>query len=44
MEGISRALRVFLKQEIPPQYKLVYPADGETGLVTATVSQEVREC
>ena len=42
IEGISRALRIFLGLDKPPQYKLVHPAGGEANLVTATVSSDVR--
>lgn len=42
MEGIARALRVFLGKEKPPQYKLVYPPGGEKDLITTTIAPEVR--
>jgi phenylalanyl-tRNA synthetase beta chain len=42
IEGISRALRVFLGKAEPPRYKLAMPAGGEAGLLTVTISPEVR--
>ena len=41
IEGISRALRVFLDKDVAPQYKLVYPPEGKH-LLTVTCSPEVR--
>lgn len=41
IEGIARALRVFLGKDRPPVYKLVLPSGGEESLVTATISEEV---
>ena len=42
IEGIARALRMFLGKDQPPNYKLVYPPGGDNGLLTVTVSPEVR--
>ena len=42
IEGIARALRIYLGKEKPPQYKLVYPKGGEASLITATIAPEVR--
>lgn len=41
IEGIARALRVFLGKAEAPRYKLVYPAGGEADLLTVTVKPEV---
>jgi Phe-tRNA synthetase beta subunit B1 domain len=41
IEGISRALRIFLQKDIPPDYKLVFPSGGEKNLLAVTVSAEV---
>ena len=41
IEGIARALRIFLGLDRAPQYKLKYPARGEADLVTATIAPEV---
>jgi len=43
IEGISRALRVYLGKDVPPLYKLVYPPGGEDSLVTATISPETKQ-
>lgn len=43
IEGISRALRVFLGVDKAPNYRLVYPQGGEANLLTVTVAPEVRE-
>lgn len=40
IEGISRALRVFLGKDKPPLYKLVPPKDGN--LITTIIAPEVR--
>ncbi|KIY49327.1 phenylalanyl-tRNA synthetase subunit beta [Fistulina hepatica ATCC 64428] len=40
IEGISRALAVFLGKVEAPRYKLVYPQRGEAALVTATIHPE----
>ncbi|KIJ70087.1 hypothetical protein HYDPIDRAFT_178449 [Hydnomerulius pinastri MD-312] len=42
IEGISRALKVFLGQGEAPQYKLVYPPGGEDSLVTVHISPETQ--
>ncbi|KZT74396.1 phenylalanyl-tRNA synthetase subunit beta [Daedalea quercina L-15889] len=42
IEGIARALRIFLGLDKPPQYKLVYPAGGESELLTTTVAPETK--
>ena len=41
IEGIARALRVFLGLDKPPQYKLAYPPGGEADLITTTITKEV---
>jgi phenylalanyl-tRNA synthetase beta chain len=41
IEGIARALRVFLEKTKAPQYKLVYPPGGESKVLTVTCSPEV---
>ena len=41
IEGIARALRVFLGKGKAPEYRLVYPPGGEKNLVEVTVAQEV---
>ena len=41
IEGIARALRIFLGKDKPPQYKLKYPEGGENALISATISPEV---
>lgn len=41
IEGIARALRIFLGLDKPPQYKLAYPPGGEGDLITTTVTEEV---
>lgn len=33
---------MFLGKDQPPNYKLVYPPGGDNGLLTVTVSPEVR--
>ncbi|KAF8529050.1 phenylalanyl-tRNA synthetase [Hysterangium stoloniferum] len=43
IEGIARALRIFLKKDTPPDYKLVLPSGGEERLLTVTVSPEVAQ-
>ncbi|EIW61912.1 phenylalanyl-tRNA synthetase [Trametes versicolor FP-101664 SS1] len=40
IEGIARALRVFLELDKPPQYKLAFPPGGEADLLTATIEPE----
>ncbi len=41
IEGIARALRIFLEKGEAPRYKLVYPPGGESDLLTVTVHPEV---
>ncbi|KAL6309522.1 hypothetical protein BKA93DRAFT_723109 [Sparassis latifolia] len=43
IEGISRALRVFLGLDKPPIYKLVYPKGGKKDLITVTVAPETKQ-
>ncbi|KIP12738.1 hypothetical protein PHLGIDRAFT_17506 [Phlebiopsis gigantea 11061_1 CR5-6] len=43
IEGIARALRVFLGKDSPPVYKLVYPEGGEGSLVAATITKETQQ-
>ncbi|KAI9512203.1 phenylalanyl-tRNA synthetase subunit beta [Russula earlei] len=43
IEGIARALRVFLKKEKAPEYKLVFPHGGEKGLIEVTVGPETAQ-
>ncbi|EGN92994.1 hypothetical protein SERLA73DRAFT_98289 [Serpula lacrymans var. lacrymans S7.3] len=43
IEGISRALRVFLGKAEAPSYKLVYPPGGEKDLLTVTVHPETQQ-
>ncbi|KAF8351341.1 phenylalanyl-tRNA synthetase subunit beta [Amanita rubescens] len=40
IEGIARALRIFLEKGEAPRYKLVYPPGGESDLLTVTVHPE----
>ena len=42
IEGIARALRIFLGLDKPPQYKLKYPPGGEADLITTTMTLDVR--
>jgi phenylalanyl-tRNA synthetase beta chain len=42
IEGISRALRVFLGKDQAPNYRLVHPSDEDKRLLTVTLSPEVR--
>lgn len=42
IEGIARALRVFLKKDEAPEYTLAYPPGGDSKLLTVTVGPEVR--
>lgn len=41
IEGIARALNTFLQRTEAPIYKLVYPLEGESELLTVTVDAEV---
>ncbi len=43
IEGIARALQVFLKKGRAPEYRLVYPPGGEKDLVEVTVAPEVSQ-
>ncbi|KAF8484915.1 phenylalanyl-tRNA synthetase subunit beta [Russula ochroleuca] len=43
IEGIARALRVFLGKGKAPEFRLVYPAGGEKGLVEVTVAPETAQ-
>jgi phenylalanyl-tRNA synthetase beta chain len=43
IEGIARALRVFLNKGKAPEYRLVYPPGGEKDLVEITVAPEVSQ-
>ncbi|KAF9008947.1 hypothetical protein BDQ17DRAFT_1349257 [Cyathus striatus] len=40
LEGISRALRIFLGKQEAPRYKLVYPRGDESKLLTVTVHSD----
>ncbi|KAF8076528.1 hypothetical protein FPV67DRAFT_421019 [Lyophyllum atratum] len=42
IEGIARALRIFLQKNEAPHYKLVYPPGGESQLLTITCDPEVK--
>lgn len=42
IEGIARALRIFLGKEKAPEYKLVPPAGGVDNYLTITIKPEVR--
>jgi len=43
IEGIARALRVFLHKGKAPEYKLVYPPGGEKSLIEVTVAPETAQ-
>ncbi|KAH9482375.1 Phenylalanine--tRNA ligase beta subunit [Psilocybe cubensis] len=43
IEGIARALRVFLQLSEAPKYKLAYPPSGEAGLLTVTIDKETEK-
>ncbi|TFK29380.1 phenylalanyl-tRNA synthetase subunit beta [Coprinopsis marcescibilis] len=43
IEGISRALNVFLGRTEAPKYRLVYPEGGETELLTTTIDPETAQ-
>ncbi|KAJ8523421.1 hypothetical protein ONZ45_g133 [Pleurotus djamor] len=43
IEGLARALNVFLGKASAPQYKLVLPPGGESDLLTVTVSPETKQ-
>ena len=42
IEGIARALRVFLGKDKPLVYKLHIPPGGERELIETTIAPEVR--
>ena len=42
IEGISRALRIFLGKNQAPRYKVVLPQGGESDIVSVTCSPDVR--
>lgn len=42
IEGIARALRIYLGKDRTTPYKLVYPPGGESNLITATIAPDVR--
>ncbi|KAK2466310.1 hypothetical protein APHAL10511_001952 [Amanita phalloides] len=42
IEGIARALRIFLEKDEVPRYKLVYPSGGEPDLLTVTIHPETK--
>lgn len=41
IEGIARALRVFLTLDKSPEFKLVYPPGGKDDLLTISIAPEV---
>ncbi|KII95049.1 hypothetical protein PLICRDRAFT_128468, partial [Plicaturopsis crispa FD-325 SS-3] len=43
IEGISRALRVFLQKDRAPRYKLAFPKGGEDALLTTTIAPETQK-
>ncbi|KAJ7638967.1 phenylalanyl-tRNA synthetase subunit beta [Roridomyces roridus] len=43
IEGIARALRVFLGKAEAPRYKLAMPPNGEVGLVNVTVHPDTKK-
>ncbi|CAE6464563.1 unnamed protein product [Rhizoctonia solani] len=43
IEGIARALRIFLGKEKAPEYKLVPPAGGVDNYITATIKPETAQ-
>ncbi|KAG8852372.1 phenylalanine--tRNA ligase subunit beta [Tulasnella sp. 330] len=43
IEGIARALRVFLQKDKTPAYRLVFPTGGEANLLTATIAPETAQ-
>ncbi|KAL5508229.1 FRS1 [Sanghuangporus vaninii] len=42
IEGISRALRIYLGKDLLTPYKLVYPEGGESALLTATIAPDTK--
>ncbi|KIK68046.1 hypothetical protein GYMLUDRAFT_36866 [Collybiopsis luxurians FD-317 M1] len=43
IEGIARALQVFLGKAKAPRYRLVYPTRGESDLLTVTIHPETKK-
>ncbi|KDN51100.1 hypothetical protein RSAG8_00729, partial [Rhizoctonia solani AG-8 WAC10335] len=43
IEGIARALRIFLGKEKAPEYKLVHPAGGVDNYLTVTIKPETAQ-
>ncbi|KAF9782950.1 phenylalanyl-tRNA synthetase [Thelephora terrestris] len=43
IEGIARALRVFLGKDKPPVYQLSIPAGGERDLIEVTIAPETKQ-
>ncbi|KAJ4478237.1 phenylalanyl-tRNA synthetase subunit beta [Lentinula aciculospora] len=43
IEGIARALKVFLGKTTAPRYRLVYPQKGESDLLTVTIHPETKQ-
>ncbi|KAF5344142.1 hypothetical protein D9758_008827 [Tetrapyrgos nigripes] len=43
IEGISRALKVFLGKGEPPHYRLVYPPGGESDILALSVNPETKK-
>lgn len=43
IEGIARALRIFLEKDPPPRYKLLQREGGDQNILTVTVSPETKE-
>ncbi|KAI0307306.1 phenylalanyl-tRNA synthetase subunit beta [Multifurca ochricompacta] len=43
IEGIARALRVFLGKGVAPDYRLIYPPGGEKDLIEVTVAPETAQ-
>ncbi|KAL0949409.1 hypothetical protein HGRIS_009472 [Hohenbuehelia grisea] len=43
IEGLARALNVFLKSTEAPKYKLVYPPGGESDLLTVTIHPDTKK-
>ncbi|KAF9076757.1 phenylalanyl-tRNA synthetase subunit beta [Rhodocollybia butyracea] len=43
IEGIARALKVFLGKTKAPKYRLVYPPNGESDLLTVTIHPDTKK-
>ncbi|TFK75783.1 phenylalanyl-tRNA synthetase [Pluteus cervinus] len=43
IEGIARALRIFLGKEPPPRYKHVHRAGGQDKILTVTIAPETKQ-